>query len=90
MNLKSSDIIKTFLKVDSPKFGDKPYYSISKNKKSITLFDKVIKAPSDSSTEFEEDKIFTESDENSYIYEEICLNSIKEALNGISYSFYLR
>jgi len=87
MNLKSSEIIKTFLKVDSPKFGDKPYYSISKNKKSITLFDKVIKAPSDSSTEFEEDKIFTESDENSYIYEEICLNSIKEALNGISFSF---
>ena len=87
MNLKWSDIIKTFLKVDSPKFGDKPYYSISKNKKSITLFDKVIKAPSDSSTEFEEDKIFTESDENSYIYEEICLNSIKEALNGVSCSF---
>ena len=87
MNLKSSDIIKTFLKVDSPKFGDKPYYAISKNKKSITLFDKVIKAPSDSSTEFEEDKIFTESDENSYIYEEICLNSIKEALNGVSCSF---
>ena len=53
MNLKSSDIIKTILKVDSPKFGDKPYYAISKNKKSITLFDKVIKAPSDSSTEFE-------------------------------------
>ena len=87
MNLNSSEAIKTFLKVDSPKYVDKPYFSINKSKKSITLFDKITKAPSNSSTEFEEDKIFIESDENSYIYEEICLNSIKEALNGISFSF---
>ena len=87
MNLNSSEILKTFLKVDSPKYEDKPYYSINPSKKSITLFDKIVKSPSDNSTEFDEDKIFTSLDENSYIYEEICLNSIKEALNGISYSF---
>ena len=87
MDLNSSEIIKTFLKVDSPKYVDKPYYSINENKKTITLYDKIIKAPSDSSAEFEEDKIFTDSDENSYIYEEICLNSIKNAFNGISQFF---
>ena len=87
MNLNSEEKIKTFLKLDSPKYEDKPYYSINKSKNTITLFDKIIKSPSDNSAEFEEDKIFTESDENSYIYEEICLNTIKDALNGISYSF---
>ena len=87
MDLNSNENIKTFLKVDSPNYIDKPYYSINKNRKILTLFDKVLKAPSDSSTEFEEDKIFTESDENSYIYEEICLNTIKNALNGISHFF---
>ena len=60
---------------------------VSHRQENIDLFDKVIKAPSDSSTEFEEDKIFTESDENSYIYEEICKDTVKESLNGISYSF---
>ena len=87
MDLNSSEIIKTFLKVDSPKYVDKPYYSINENKKTITLYDKIIKAPSDSSAEFEEDKIFTDSDENSYIFEEICLNSVKNAFNGISQFF---
>ena len=87
MDLNSNENIKTFLKVDSPNYIDKPYFSINKNRKILTLFDKIIKAPSDSSTEFEEDKIFTESDENSYIYEEICLNTIKNALNGISHFF---
>ena len=87
MNLNSEEIIKTFLKVDSPKYIDKPYYSINKSKNIITLHDKIIKSPSDSSADFEEDKLFNELDENSYIYEEICLNSIKDALNDISYLF---
>ena len=87
MNLNSEEKIKTFLKIDSPKYEDRPYYSINKSNNKITLFDKIIKSPSDNSAEFEEDKIFTESEENSYIYEEICLNSIKDALKGISYSY---
>ena len=87
MNLNSAEIIKTFLKVDSPKYIDKPYYSINKSNNVITLHDKIIKSSSDSSVDFEEDKIFNELDENSYIYEEICLNSIKDALNDISFLF---
>ena len=88
MNLNPSELIKTFLKVDSPKYIDKPYYSINNSKKIITLYDRNKKSPSDNSTDFEEDKIFTELDENSYIYENICRNSIKDVvLNGISYSF---
>ena len=39
MSLNSSETLKTFLKVDSPKYGDKPYYSINKSRKTITLFD---------------------------------------------------
>ena len=62
MNLNSSEILKIFLKVDSPKYEDKSYYSINPSKKSITLFDKIVKSPSDNSTEFDEDKIFTSSD----------------------------
>ena len=87
MNLNTEEIIKTFLKVDTPKYVDKPYYTINKSKKIITLHDKIIKSPSESSFDFEEDKIFNESDENSYIYEEICRNSIKDALDDISFLF---
>ena len=87
MNLNTEEIIKTFLKVDTPTYADKPYYSINRSKNKITLYDKIIKSPSDNSADFEEDKIFNQSDENSYIYEEICLNLTKDILNEISYLF---
>ena len=87
MNLNSCEIIKTFLKVNSTNFLDKPYYSLDKSKNKITLFDKIEKSLSGNSTTFLEDKIFTELDENSYIYEEICLNAIQNSLKGISFSF---
>ena len=82
-----NDIIKTFIKIDTPKVEDKPYYKIDESKKIITLFDQIIKDSSDKSSDFEEDYIFDEKDDNSLIYDEICKNTIKEALNGISYSF---
>ena len=87
MDLNSNEEIKTFLKIDAPKVEDKAYYAINETRNIITLFDSVDKGPSDKSSDFEEDKIFTETDENSYIYEEICKDTIKESLNGISYSF---
>lgn len=68
----SNEIIKTFLKIDSPKYQDKPYYSIDKEKNIITIFDPVDKEPSDKSSKFEQDKIFNENEEYSNIYEEIC------------------
>ena len=87
MDLNSNEEIKTFLKIDAPKVEDKTYYTINETRNIITLFDSVDKGPSDKSSDFEEDKIFTETDENSYIYEEICKDTVKESLNGISYSF---
>ena len=47
MENDQNEIIKTFLKIDSPKFQDKPYYSINKEKNILTIFDPVDKGPSD-------------------------------------------
>ena len=87
MENSSNETIKTFLKIDSPNFQDKPYYSINKDKKILTIFHPVDKAPSDKSSDFEQDRIFTENDETSFIYEEICKNTIDDIFNGISFSF---
>ena len=87
MDVDSKETIKTYLKINSPNFEDKSYYSINKTKNIITLYDPVDKEPSDKSSDFEEDKIFDENDNNSYIYEEICQNTINNTLKGTSYSF---
>ena len=87
MEINIDDVIKTFLKVDSPKVQDKPYYKINNENNTITLFDQIYKESSGKSSEFVEDKIFTEKNENSYIYEEICRDTINESLKGISFSF---
>ena len=85
-NNSNNDLIKTFLRIGTPTNQDKPYFKLNPEKNLITLYDPVSKIHSKSSS-FEIDKIFTDDSENSYIYEEICLNTIKESLEGISYSF---
>ena len=87
MDKDFKDIIKTFIKIDSPKIKDKPYYSINKSKNIITLHDPVVKESSVKSSDFEEDFIFDENDSNEFIYKEICKDTIKNAINGSSYSF---
>ena len=77
--------IKSFLRIETPKIKDAPFYEINNNL--ITLYNPFYKKPSDRQSTFELDKIFTDNDENSYIYEEICLNTIKECFEGFSYSF---
>ena len=77
--------IKSFLRIETPKIRDTPFYEINNNL--ITLYNPFYKKPSDRQSTFELDKIFTDKDENSYIYEEICLNTIKDCLQGFSYSF---
>ena len=79
--------IKSYLKIENPKILDEPFYKINSQKNIITLFHPTNKKPSDRSSEFELDKIFTSENENSYIYEEICLNTIKDCLDGFSFSF---
>ena len=83
------DAIKSFLRIETPQIKDKTYYEINPQKTIISLYDPFDKKPSDKASNFELDKIFTSENENSYIYEEICLNTVKDALEGISYSFIL-
>ena len=81
------EIIKTFLKVRSPQASDKNYYEIDPSNQIFTLYDPIIKAPSQKSLIFETDKIFTEKNENSYIYEEICRDCISESLNHTNFLY---
>ena len=88
-NLKqiNSDLIKIYLKVKEPLNDDKPYYNINLENNIFTLYDPIIKSPSEKSAIFEFDKIFTQNNENSYIYEEICRDSVNNALNGENITF---
>ena len=82
----NNDIIKTFLKIDYSENKKEKMYEIDDSKKLLTLFNFESFTHSETSFFFEFDKIFTNSDSNSYIYEEICLNCIKEFLQRNSFS----
>ena len=81
------DRIKIFLKVRPPETEDKSYYDIDQSKNIFTLYDQLIKGPSGKSKLYEMDKIFTNENEYSYIYEEICRNCIKESLQENHFCF---
>ena len=82
------DAIKSFLRIEEPKTKEEIYYEVDSKNSIISLFDPIKKQPSDQSINFEMDKIFTNENENSYIYEEICLDTVKDCIeSGISYSF---
>ena len=81
------DFIKIYLQIHYPKIEDKPYYKIDFDKNILVLFDPVNRTHSEKDGIFEMDKIFTNENDNSYIYEEICSNTIKESLKGESYVF---
>ena len=82
-----NNAIKSFLRIENPKIKDVPFYEINSGQNIITLHNPSEKKYINKSSQFELDKIFTSDNENSYIYEEICLNTIKECLEGFSYSF---
>ena len=82
-----NNAIKSFLRIENPKIKDTPFYEINSGQNIITLHNPSEKKYINKSSQFELDKIFTSDNENSYIYEEICLNTIKECLEGFSYSF---
>ena len=87
INTEINDIIKTFIKIESPENKKDNIYEIDNSKKILTLYNFESITHSQNSFFFEFDKIFTSKDSNSYIYEEICLNCIKECLKGISFNF---
>jgi peptidoglycan hydrolase CwlO-like protein len=88
MESKTSDDVKTYIKVK--KFesseAEKPYYKISENKQTFSLYDPIRKAESEKTVTVNVDKIFTD-EENSYIYETICRDTIIQASNGKNFCF---
>jgi len=84
---EENDLIKTFLYITYPKIEDKSYYKVDLSNNILVLLDPITRTESDRDGIFEMDKIFTNEHTNSYIYEEICSNTIKEALNGESFCF---
>ena len=87
--MNNDDKIKTFIKLEFSELKREDLYEVDESKKFITIFnsEKVNQIIEKKSYPFEFDKIFTDNDSNSYIYEEICLNCIKESLEGISFNF---
>ena len=85
----NDDKIKTFIKIEFSELKREGLYEVDESKKFITIFnsEKINQVIEKKSYPFEFDKIFTDSDSNSYVYEEICLNCIKESLEGISFNF---
>ena len=88
-NIDNNDKIKTFIKLEFSELKKKDLYELDESKKFITLYNLETK---NQLTEkkiypFEFDKIFLNNDSYSYIYEEICLNCIKQFIEGVSFSF---
>ena len=86
---KDDDKIKAFIKLEYSELKKKDIYEVDKSKKFITIYnlDPTEKSKEKKSYPFEFNKIFMDNDTNSYIYEEICLNCIKQLFEGISFSF---
>ena len=85
---KKIDRIKTFLKIKSSQSSDKSYYKISEDKKIFSLLDPITKTIDGHTQQYELDKIFTDHNEYSYIYEEICRDCVTEALDkNIHFTF---
>ena len=79
--------IKVYLKIKPSLASDKIFYNVSKDKKILSLLDNLTLDDHKKSKKVEVDKIFTNKDENSYIYEEIMRNCVKNSLNGDNYTF---
>ena len=81
------DLIQTFLHIHYPNIDDKPYYDVDFEKNILNLYDPIYKIKTEKNSIFELNKIFTNENDNKYIYEETCSNTIKDCLNGQSIVF---
>ena len=84
---EENERIKVYLKIKPSLASDKIFYNISSDKKTISLLDNITLDDQKKSKKLELDKIFTHKDENSYIYEEITRNCVKNSLNGDNFTF---
>ena len=84
---EENERIKVYLKIKPSLASDKIFYNISSDKKTLLLLDNITLDDQKKSKKLELDKIFTHKDENSYIYEEITRNCVKNSLNGDNFTF---
>ena len=84
---EENERIKVYLKIKPSNPSDKIFYNVSKDKKILSLLDNITLDDQKKSKKVEIDKIFTNKDENSYIYEEVMLNCVKNSLNGDNFTF---
>ena len=84
---EDNERIRVYLKIKPSNPSDKIFYNVSKDKKILSLLDNITLDDDKKSKKIEIDKIFTHKDENSYIYEEVILNCIKNSLNGENFTF---
>ena len=84
---EENERIKVYLKIKPSNPSDKIFYNVSKDKKILSLLDNIALDDQKKSKKVEIDKIFTNKDENSYIYEEVMLNCVKNSLNGDNFTF---
>ena len=84
---EENERIRVYLKIKPSIPSDKIFYNVSKDKKILSLLDNLTLDDSKKSKKIEINKIFTNKEENSYIYEEVMLNCVKNSLNGENFTF---
>ena len=84
---EENERIKVYLKIKPSLASDKIFYNVSKDKKIFSLLDNITLDDPKKSKKIELDKIFTNKDENAYIYEEIMRNCVKNSLDGDNFTF---
>ena len=84
---EENERIKVYLKIKPSLASDKIFYNVSKDKKILSLLDNLTLDDHKKTKKIEVDKIFTNKEENSYLYEEIMRNCVKNSLNGDNYTF---
>ena len=85
--LLKNNCIKTYLHIHNPSVKDKPYYKIDKSQNILYLHNQMNISESESDGIFEFDKIFTNENKFSDIYENICGTVIHNFYEGKSYCF---
>ncbi len=82
------DDLKTYLKIKKVNLSeDKSFIKISKCKTKLSFIDNTKRTDLEKSVTFENNKIFSD-EENSYIYEEVCRDCIKDFIIGQNYCFF--
>ena len=85
--VKKDERILVYLKVKKPLEKDKLYYNISEDKKMISLYDKVIKDESGKTQRIEVDKVFDDSEDEQFLYKELCHDCINDVLDWKNYTY---